>query len=350
MIPGPAFALVAAALFGASTPFAKLLLGEVDPWLLAGLLYFGSALGLGIVLSTLSLYRRNFLFRLPRKDWFWLSFATIFGGIAGPMFLMYGLRLTPASNASLLLNLEGVMTSALAWLVFKEHFDRRIIVGMIFIVAGGVVLSIPSEGFVSSDFLGPSLILLACLSWGIDNNLTRKVSSSDALVLTFFKSLVAGITNLSLAVYIGIGFPNGFVVGSSMLLGFFGYGLSIVMFVLALRHLGASRAGAYFSMAPFIGSVVSLFLFPTSLSFGLLCAGVLMGVGVWLHLTENHGHEHTHNFLTHSHGHSHDEHHQHLHEEGLLPEEGHSHFHTHEPMTHSHRHFPDIHHRHSHVD
>ncbi len=349
MKQGPFYALIAAGLFGASTPLAKRLLeAEISPWLLAGLLYAGSATGLGVTLIFLSLKRRKFSLYLPKRDWPWLGIATIFGGVLGPIFLMYGLTKTPASSASLFLNLEGVFTAVLAWFAFKEHFDRRIVIGMSLIVLGGVILSLPKDGFEKSYWIGPFFVILACLSWGFDNNFTRKVSTSDAIVLTFVKSFVAGGTNLVLAIAIGATVPTIGLTTSAMTLGFFGYGLSIVLFVLALRHLGASRTGAYFSTAPFIGSLLSILLFPTALDLNLALAGLLMAIGVWLHLSEKHAHEHHHKVLEHTHPHFHDEHHLHIHSGDEAQSEPHTHWHRHEELIHSHPHFPDIHHRHGH--
>lgn len=347
MKSGPMLALFAAGLFGASTPFAKILLGDVSPWLLAGLLYLGSALGLGIILFIKWIQGQPFP-KIPREDWRWLGLATLFGGVLGPSLLMKGLSVTNASSASLLLNLEGVLTSALAWFAFKEHYDRRIVIGMIFIVAGGITLSLPENFLDVSVSLGSLFIVLACLSWGFDNNFTRKVSLSDAIALTFFKALVAGSVNTILALSINAKLPSYQTLVPSLVLGFFGYGLSIVLFVLALRHLGASRTGAYFSTAPFLGSIISLLIFPGSYSLNLLIAGVLMGIGVWLHLTEQHEHEHTHERLEHSHPHEHDEHHQHSHTGGQDLDGEHSHWHVHDITTHSHPHFPDVHHQHQH--
>lgn len=344
---GPIYALTAAGLFGASTPLAKLLIGEVNQWLLAGLLYLGSAIGLGSIIIFRSFSKRQQTF-IPKSDYPWLGLATLFGGILGPVFLMQGLVLTPASNAALFLNLEGVLTSVLAWVAFKENYDRRIVIGMVFIVLAGMVLAFPSGEITFGNFLGPLFIIGACFCWGLDNNFTRKVSTSDAVTLTFTKGLIAGITNCALALSIGSAIPTFSITLSSFVLGFFGYGLSIVLFVLALRHLGASRTGAYFSTAPFLGSLLSIAIFPESVSLNLIAAGILMAVGVWLHLTENHSHEHVHERIEHSHPHSHDEHHQHNHPENLAVVEGHSHLHVHEPMTHTHGHFPDIHHQHAH--
>lgn len=312
MKKGPFFALLAAELFGASTPLAKLFVNQVDAWQLASFLYLGSALGLFLILVIKFMFTSKITL-LPRHDLPWLALATLFGGILGPVFLMKGLLLTPASNASLLLNLEGVLTAGLAWMAFKEHYDRRIIAGMIAIVIGGIILTLPSNGIEPTNLTGSLFIIAACFCWGLDNNFTRKVSSSDSIVLTFIKSLTAGLTNLMISKFFIDTMPSTATLSQVMLLGFFGYGLSIVLFVLALRNLGASRTGAYFSTAPFIGSILSLILFPASFSINIFIAGLFMSFGVYLHLTEKHSHEHSHGDLVHTHEHYPDAEHQHTH-------------------------------------
>jgi len=346
---GVGVALLAAALFGASTPFAKLLLGGVSPILLAGLLYFGSGVGLSLVRlarrgqSTLGAGEAA----LPRAQWAWLAGAVFFGGALGPVLLMLGLQSTSASTASLLLNLEGVFTALLAWFVFRENFDRRIALGMVAIVAGGLVLSWqPGTGLAFSS--GALLVAGACACWGVDNNLTQKVSASDPFQIAAIKGLVAGSVNLAIAFALGASLPPLKVLAGALVVGFFGYGLSLACFVLALRHIGTARTGAYFSLAPFVGAAVSLLLLRESVGPLFVAAGVLMGIGVWLHLTERHEHQHAHEPLEHSHRHIHDEHHRHAHAAGVDPTEPHTHPHLHEPLTHSHPHFPDIHHRHGH--
>ncbi len=337
-------ALSAALLFGASTPFAKMLVGQVAPVMLAGLLYLGSGIGL---LTWFLARSANADARLTAKDAPWLAGAILFGGIAGPVLLMTGLALTPASAASLLLNTEGVLTALLAWFVFKENFDRRIFLGMALIVLGGTVLGWEQRPAVGVPW-GPLAIVAACLCWAIDNNLTRKVSASDAVQTAGIKGMVAGIVNLSIALALGMPLPRIDTALTAGIIGFCGYGLSLVLFVLGLRHLGASRTGAYFSVAPFVGAVISLLILREAPSIALLAAGALMGVGVWLHLTERHEHTHTHEPMEHTHEHMHDAHHQHAHDfpwDGTSP---HAHPHRHEPVTHSHTHFPDIHHRHPH--
>ncbi|OII14881.1 DMT family transporter [Curtobacterium sp. MCBA15_008] len=335
-------ALLSAVLFGAGTPAAKLLLDAVSPFMLAGLLYTGSGLGLGLI----RLVRRSPRVHLARGERLPLAGAIAFGGVLGPVLLLIGLVNMPASGASLLLNAEGVATALLAWFVFRENFDRRIALGMLAIVAGAVVLTVPAGIAFGSAW--PSLAILgACLSWGIDNNLTRKVAIHDASWLAAVKGGVAGPVNLVLAFVLGAELPAVGNVAAAMVVGFFAYGVSLVLFIVALRHVGTARAGAYYSVAPFFGAVLAIVL-GEPVTVPLVVAGVLMAVGIWLHLTERHEHEHTHEAVTHDHWHHHDEHHQHEHAEPVAVGTWHRHVHTHEPITHTHEHYPDSHHRHTH--
>lgn len=340
------YALAAAALFGASTPLAKLLGLHVTPILLAGLLYLGS--GLGLTVTRFIRDRGWSSTGLTRPEWPWLMGAIAFGGVLGPALLMFGLMRTAGATTSLMLNLESVLTAVLAWVVFKENADRRIVAGMVAIVLGGIVLSWPHDTRQAQDWLGPLAIASACLCWAIDNNLTRKVSASDALFVAGIKGLIAGLVNCSLAFVLGAQLPGLSVLAPTLLVGFLGYGVSLVLFVLALRGLGSARTGAYFSTAPFLGAVISILILgePASLTFWV--AAALMGIGVWIHLTENHAHTHQHDPLEHGHRHVHDEHHQHEHSFEWDGAEPHNHVHVHAPMQHSHPHFPDIHHRHKH--
>lgn len=340
-VSGVVAALLSALLFGVSTPFAKFLLTDIHPWLLAGLLYLGAGLGLG----ALGLLQKGERAKLGANDWPWLMGAIGAGGIIGPVLLMLGLTGTPGTSASLLLNAEGVFTALLAWFVFRENFDKRIALGMIAIVAGAIVLS--WGGAVDFDALLPPLAVLgACFFWGLDNNLTRKVSLSDARQITMIKGMVAGATNTVIALTLGAPLPDVTFVLSAGLLGFFGYGISLVLFVVALRDLGTARTGAYFSTAPFVGAVVAISLLDEAVTVQLLIAGALMAVGVWLHLTEVHEHEHVHKAVEHTHAHVHDEHHDHRHD--VTTEGPHVHQHRHRPMRHKHPHYPDAHHRHDH--
>jgi drug/metabolite transporter (DMT)-like permease len=330
----------AAILFGAGTPLAKLLLGSVSPWMLAGLLYVGSGLGLGLY----RLITRPGRVQLARREVLPLVGAIGFGGILGPVLLMFGLANMPATGASLLLNAEGIFTALLAWFVFKENVDRRIALGMAAIVAGAIVLSIPTGAALGSVW--PSLaILAACLCWGIDNNLTRKISLTDATWLAAVKGGVAGPVNLAIAFLLGAQLPSAVNIAGAMVVGFFAYGVSLVLFIVAMRHVGTARAGAYFSIAPFFGAVLAVAL-GAMVTVPLIAAALLMAVGVWLHLTERHEHKHTHTAVTHDHWHVHDEHHQHEHSEPVAAGIRHRHEHAHEPITHSHEHYPDAHHRH----
>lgn len=337
---GVQLALFSAVLFGAGTPVAKLLLGQVGPWLLAGLLYCGAGAGLLLI----RLARRLPRVRLQRNEVLPFAGAIIAGGVVAPVLLMMGLAAMPASGASLLLNTEALFTALLAWFVFGENFDRRVGVGMIAIISGAVVLSIPSGANLGSPV--PALAILgACLAWALDNNLTRKVALTDATWIAAMKGCVAGPINLVLAFVMGAAIPAAINTALAMLVGFFAYGVSLVLFILAMRHLGTARAGAYFSIAPFFGALLALFL-GEQLTWPLAVAAVLMATGVWLHLTEHHEHEHTHEPITHDHEHSHDDHHQHDH--SLPPGLRHRHRHTHKGLTHTHEHYPDTDHRHDH--
>ena len=375
MMRGVGCALLAAALFGASTPLAKLLAGQLAPAMLAGLLYAGSGIGLSIWLLTRFLRRAAQARRdraqghpvqpalqqgtgLGRTDVGWLAAAILAGGVAGPLLLMTGLRSMPASSAALLLNLEGVLTALLAWFVFHENFDRRILLGMAAIVGAGLLLSWPGAAVVSAapglgSVLAPGALAIAgaCLCWALDNNLTRKIAASDAVQIAAWKGVVAGSVNLTLAAMLDAPWPPMSSVLAAGLLGFCGYGVSLVLFVVALRHLGSARTGAYFSAAPFVGAALAIGLLHEATDVRFWLAAALMGLGLWLHLSERHGHRHEHEPLLHAHEHVHnagDVHHQHEHEfawDGVSP---HTHAHQHQAIAHTHAHFPDIHHRHRH--
>lgn len=342
--PGVPLALGSAALFGATLPLSKLLLEAVSPFMLAGLLYLGAGVGLGLF----SLLKRNVTANqeapLTSGDLPWLALAIAMGGILGPVLLMLGLSLTTAATSSLLLNLEGLATMAVAWLVYRENVDRRLLVGAAAILAGAMVLSWEGQGVSFS--LGALLVAGACLAWGLDNNFTRRISASDPVMIAMLKGLVAGSVNVGLGFAIGDSLPGITSLAAAAALGFLGIGVSLVMFILALRHLGTARTGAYYSLAPFIGAVLAVVVLSEPLTIKLLVAGALMAVGLWLHLSERHEHEHEHEPLEHEHSHVHDEHHQHSHEGAVT--EPHSHVHRHEPMRHKHPHYPDLHHRHGH--
>jgi len=344
---GPTFALAAAALFGLSTPFAKLIGEDLNAFLLAGLLYLGSGLGLAVWrygLRGAADGPKEAV--LQRADLSWMAAVVLFGGILGPAFLMFGLQSTSGSAASLLLNLESLATMLIAWVVYRENVDRRLFLGAMAIFAGAVLLSWDFGAISLAG--GAMLVAAACVCWGIDNNLTRKLSGSDPVQIAMIKGLAAGATNVLLGLVAGSAWPTMTQFAAVAALGLVGYGISLVFFVHALRHLGAARTGAYFSTAPFVGAVVAILLFQEPLTIALCIAAALMAVGVWLHLTENHDHWHEHEELAHDHLHVHDDHHQHAHAAGDPPGEPHAHMHTHSPMRHKHGHYPDLHHRHGH--
>jgi drug/metabolite transporter (DMT)-like permease len=335
-------ALGSALLFGAGTPIAKLLLNHVSPWLLAGLLYLGS--GIGLIIYRLIIRAPSV--KLPKNEMVCFATAILSGGVLAPVLLMVGLLHMPASGASLLLNMEGVFTALLAWFAFKENFDRRIALGMGLIVLGAIALSWQNE-IKFSGVLPIFCVLAACFAWALDNNLTRKLSLSDATWIASIKGLIAGSVNLALAFVYGSVLPSLSNVAGAMTVGFFAYGISLTLFVIGLRHLGTARTSAYFSIAPFFGAILAIAM-GELMSLQLIISGILMAIGIWLHLSEHHEHLHEHSELEHEHEHTHDEHHQHNHEP--LTEIGlsHTHKHRHTPLMHSHPHYPDTHHQHTH--
>lgn len=322
----------------------------MEPAILAGLLYCGAGLGVAVL-------RRLGRFTtagatapevaLSRSEMPWLTGAIVAGGVVGPILLMTGLAQTNAATASLLLTLEGVATALMAWYIVHENFDRRIALGMACLVGGAIVLSWNGQPSLSG-LIGPLAIAGACIAWGLDNNLTRKVSLADPLQIVEIKGLVAGPVSLALGLASGARLPDLSATALAGMVGFLGYGLSLALFVLALRHLGTARTGAYFSTAPFLGALAAVAFLHEPVTVQLVIAGVLMGAGVWLHLTEVHHHEHQHPPAEHSHPHVHDAHHRHEHVPGHSSGEPHTHAHRHEPLRHTHPHVPDMHHTHGH--
>ena len=340
------FALAAAALFGASTPFAKLLLEEVSPVVLAGLLYLGSGLGLALIRLARSADASPREAPLAARDWGWLAGAILAGGVTAPVLLLWGLAGSGAAETALLLNFEGVMTALVAGLLFREAVGARVWLAALAMLAGGFVLAYDPKATLA--FSPQSLAIVgACIAWALDNNLTRKVAGADPVVTAMAKGLVAGGFNLVLGLALGGSFPAPVPAAGAIALGFAAYGVSLVLFIYALRHLGAARTAAHFSTAPFIGAAIAVPLLSEPVTPGLLAAVVLMAISTWLVLTESHRHEHLHRRTVHSHRHVHDEHHQHAHRGDEGPEP-HAHDHVHEPMRHTHPHVPDLHHRHEH--
>jgi drug/metabolite transporter (DMT)-like permease len=345
-----ACALLAAALFGISTPVSKALLGTIDPAVLAGLLYCGAGLG-AVALRRLPMLAMSAAHAreqpLGRSDIPWLAGAILAGGIAGPLLLMVGLSRSPATTTSLLLTFEGAATALMAWLIFQEPVNRRVALGFICLAAGAIMLAW-SGAPTLEGILGPLAIVGACVAWALDNNLTRKVSMADPLQIVEIKGLVAGPVNLALGLWAGASLPTMPTAAMAGIVGILGYGVSLALFIVALRHLGAARTSAYFSTAPFLGAVAAVIGLGEPLSLQFIVAGLLMAMGVWLHLSERHEHRHIHNPLTHAHPHTHDEHHQHHHGANDPAGEPHTHVHTHGAIEHVHPHTPDMHHLHRH--
>jgi drug/metabolite transporter (DMT)-like permease len=324
-----AAALCSAALFGASTPLARGLVGAIDPLWLAGLLYAGPGLGLSALLALRQCGLAGANLRIApfaRADLPWLAAAIAAGGIVAPVLFTFGLARTSGAAASLLLNLETVLTVAIAWFVFHEHRNSRTVAGMALIVAASAVLGGEGSGDAGSGW-GAPLIALACLAWALDNNLTRKIAGNDAMLIAAAKGLAGGVVNLGLAAVLAGPAPPLASALAAGIIGFFGYGVSLALFVvvaIAFTVLG-ERPGAAFWVA----------LPP-------------MAVGVWLHLTERHAHLHVHARLAHAHPHRHSEHHLHAHDFAWDGTEPHTHAHEHGSLTHVHPHTPDLHHRHDH--
>ena len=342
-------AVLAALLFGISTPISKLLLNNIEPLPLAAFLYLGSGMGLGIYVLVRKLLIKSEPREAPltKKEFPWLLGVVVFGGIIAPVVLMLSLDASPASTASLLLNFECVATSVIAAIVFKESLGKRIIVSIVLITAASIVLSwdAGNKWGVSLGSLG---VLVTCICWGIDNNFTRNISLKNPYTIVIIKGLGAGLFSLLLALGLGSAVPDIKSILAAMLLGFFSYGFSIVLFVLAMRNLGSARTSAIFGAAPFIGALLSFFIFKSVPNREFLISLPLMALGIVMIIIDNHEHRHTHERLEHNHKHHHpDEHHCHAHEgEGSVDQITHTHLHTHENVEHEHKHYPDIHHRH----
>lgn len=341
-------ALLAAALFGASTPLAKLLLQDMSPLLLAGLLYLGSGAGLLIVRVGGRIFAQNRVSEahLQVPDYPWLAGAVVAGGVVAPVLLLWGLSNTAAGAVSLLLNLESVLTTLVAAVIFREAVHIRIWQASVVMLAGGLLLSYDPVMPLSLS-LHSLAVIGACLMWALDNNLTRKISASDPSTIAIMKGITAGLVNTGLAFATGTGSMSALGIAGAMLLGFFSYGISLVLFIYALRHLGSARTGAHFSTAPFIGAAISVLALNEPFTVAFAAALLLMISATWLVLTEQHAHVHIHEYMAHNHKHVHDEHHQHEHD-GTEGPEPHAHAHVHLPLAHSHPHLPDIHHRHEH--
>jgi drug/metabolite transporter (DMT)-like permease len=336
-----ALALCAALLFGATTPAASVLARSVSPLWLSAALYAGVACVLAFAWSE----RRS----LARGDVPCLALSALVGGVAAPVLLVVGLRATDAATASLLLATEPVATAAIAWLVVREHASRRTVAGMACIALGAIVLA--WRGSPTASF-GALAIVGAATCWAIDNNLARRIASSNAIAISGIKGIVAASIAMLLALAVHDPRPSAASFGLGALLGLVGYGCSLVLYMRALRVLGTARTGAYFATAPFAGAILALAFGHAPFGARLALAGALMALGVWLHASEHHEHEHVHPAEEHEHWHAHDdEHHLHAHAEldgAAAYATPHAHVHTHERTAHVHAHTPDEEHRHTH--
>jgi drug/metabolite transporter (DMT)-like permease len=341
-------ALLAAALFGVSAPMAKALGADVSPVWLASLFYLGSGLALLLwrLMRRVLMRERRDGAPLARSDFPWLAGCILAGGVAGPLALMWGLRSVSGSSASLLLSMEGLFTTLLAALLFHESVTARVWLAAGLMVSASALLAWPQA--TPTVLAGSAAIVLACLLWAIDNNLTRKISGGDPVWIAMVKGLSAGTVNAAIALGLDQPLPVWQATATSLSIGALCYGLSLVLFILALRHLGSARTAAHFGTAPFFGAAFAVLVLGEPGSWWLLGAVALMAAATMLVLTERHAHAHRHEPLEHQHAHTHDEHHRHEHSEPWDGREPHSHPHRHLPLRHSHAHLPDLHHRHRH--
>jgi drug/metabolite transporter (DMT)-like permease len=347
-LKGALLGLAAALTFGIGVPMAKELLNTIQPTLLAALLYFGSAAGLFVGWSIHHIKNRKNdepPIHLRGWDWACLAGAILAGGVCGQILELFGLSKIPASEASLLLNLEAVFTALTAWVLFKEPAGKRVVLGMSLLTLGACMLSV-NGSWQFTFSLGSAAVALSCVAWAIDNNVTRRISHTNPVFIVMMKGLFAGSIDLAISLAMRAPWPPLLLVGVALCIGVVSYGISLSLYVLAMRYIGAARTAAYFCFAPFVGALVAMVFLhePITVQFG--CAALLMAAGIWLHMTETHDHVHVHDAVTHEHVHSHDDHHCHDHPQGS--DEPHSHVHTHEKQTHSHEHQPDMDHFHEH--
>lgn len=344
-------AILAALLFGISAPLAKVLLGNIEPIPLAAFLYLGSGIGLFLYQSIRHFASKQNIAEasLSKKDFPWLLGAIIFGGIIAPIILMISLQKTPASTASLLLNFESVATTFIAFIIFKENIGKRVGLAVGLITLSSILLSwdFSNQWGLSIGALG---VIFACICWGIDNNFTRNISAKNPFSIVKIKGIGAGLFSLFLSFLLKNPMPDLKIILGAMLLGFFSYGLSIVLFVLAMRDLGSARTSAFFGTAPFIGAILSFLIYNSLPNVMFIIALPIMILGTILLFKDEHGHNHLHEPTKHEHKHAHnDGHHNHIHENmNISSGTYHSHIHEHEALEHTHQHMPDIHHRHNH--
>jgi len=339
-------ALLAAVLFGMSPVACKAFVGQMPASLLAGLLYMGSGLGLTWVALRQPTPFYTVLATLPRRQWVNLVGAILCGGVAAPLFLAYGICSGTAAEVSLLLNFEAVATTLLAWLIFREQIGYWVWVGKILIIGASAFVVLTRSGSLRFSIAGLSVIV-ACVFWGIDNNLTRELETMPASLLACMKGWIAGTFNVLLSLVLFKSQVTVFQVSGVLAVGALSYGASLVLFIYALREIGSARTSTLFASGPFIGMLLSVAVFGEHPTVEYWVAALVMLSGMLLLYGEVHHHLHRHERFAHAHLHEHDEHHAHVHSEGECKGK-HDHFHVHEAMVHGHMHWPDVHHRHAH--
>jgi drug/metabolite transporter (DMT)-like permease len=329
--------LIAAVLFGASTPGVSRLGRGMNPFTLAGLLYLGAA----VVVMPWAM-RHIPTSATLRTVGLRLCVAVVSGGAIGPLLLALGLRHTPASTASLLLNLELVFTTVLAVLIFHEHLGRRLLLGTGLVVTAGLLLAWSSDTGLR---WGALLIAGACACWAVDNSVTAKLDELAPAQITLAKGIVAGGANLAIGL-VASGAPSLSKALTVGLVGAVGYGVSITLWIVGARELGAARGQLVFASAPFMGVFVAWAVLREPVHGREVISLALALLGVSMVMGSDHSHSHAHRMVEHDHAHEHDEHHSHGHEISVSGR--HTHLHLHEPVSHAHAHLPDVHHRHAH--
>jgi drug/metabolite transporter (DMT)-like permease len=343
---GGALALLAAALFGLSTPLVQRFGQGLGAFSTAALLYAGAAFVAFWMRQPVELEAK-----LQRSDLPRLLAMAGFGAVIGPVALAWGLQRTSGTSASLMLTLEALFTVVLAWRLYGESMDKRVASAMLLLLAGGIAL-VAEQGLAgNTQLLGLLAVLVATAAWGLDNTLSRGVAERDPAQVVIVKSALGASASAVLALLFGESLLTLTATLALFTVGAIGYGLSLRFYLLAQRAFGAARTGSVFAFAPFIGAMGAFAFGDRSMGWIMLIAGVLMLAGVALHLMESHSHPHTHEVLEHEHAHSHDpkqadDHHLHTHD--VLPKGMHSHPHKHNPMQHAHPHVPDAHHGHVH--
>lgn len=339
---GGLLALLAAALFGLSTPLVQHFGQGLGAFTTAALLYAGAA-----VVALLMRHPPEREASLLRSDFPRIAAMAAFGAVIGPVALAWGLQRTSGSSASLMLTLEALFTAVLAWRLYGETMDKRVGMAMLFLLAGGVALVLEQGLAGDTQLSGLLAVLIATAAWGVDNTLSRGVADRDPGQVVLAKASLGTAATVGLALLFGEPMPGTIAACALLAIGATGYGLSLRLYLLAQREFGAGRTGSVFAFAPFIGALGAFALGNRSGTWMLVAGGVLMLIGVVLHLFESHGHEHDHEAIEHEHAHSHDDEH-HLHTHADMPAGQHSHVHRHEPLRHVHPHVPDAHHLHTH--